>query len=109
MRSPRPRVVLQIGRAKYEQIFSPRARERLTELAAVVGPLAAGEDGGRLPPELRDADAIFVGGAVRLDAAALEAAPRLRWIAGTWGAPPQRIDYAAAFRREITVTDGRRA
>lgn len=105
----KPHVVLQIGRTKYEQIFAPVARERLTDLATVTGPVPDGGDLERLPPELRRAAAIFVGGAARVDAAALEGAPRLRWIAATWGAPPVRIDYAEAFRRGVAVTDGRRA
>ncbi|MBI3973448.1 MAG: hydroxyacid dehydrogenase [Chloroflexi bacterium] len=107
--SAKPRVVLQIGHGKYEQIFAPQARRRLAELADVTGPMAAGGDSARLAALLREADALFVGGSVRVDRDLLEAAPRLRWIAATWGAPAQLIDYSEVFRRGITVTDGRRA
>lgn len=105
----KPHVVLQIGRQKYEQIFAPRARERMAALADVTGPVAAAGEVPRLGPEVREADALFVSGGVQVDRAVLDAAPRLRWIAATWGAPPQLLDYRAAFDRGITVTDGRRA
>jgi phosphoglycerate dehydrogenase-like enzyme len=101
------RVVLQLPRARYEQIFSPAARERLATLAEVIGPFE-GEEARRLTPRLAEADALFLQGRVEVDGTALAGAPRLRWISETSGGPP-RIDYRAAFERGIAVTDCRRA
>src|SRR5262245_64180257 len=101
------RVVLQLPRSRYVQIFSPAARERLSTLAEVIGPFE-GEEARRLTPRLAEADALFLQGPVEVDGAALAAAPRLRWISETSGGPP-RIDYGVAFSRGITVTDCRRA
>ena len=104
----RVRVVAQLTRERYEQIFHPRARERLQALAAVIGPFESPDEARSLTPRLAEADVLFVPSSVRVDRAALEAAPRLRWIAETSGGPP-RIDYEVAFQRGITVTDCRRA
>lgn len=103
----RPRVLVQLPQARYEQIFTPQARERLHLLADVVGPFP--EDVvSTLSAEVRDADVLFLHGSVQVDRAALASAPRLRWISETSGGPPQ-IDYQTAFARGIVVTDCRRA
>jgi phosphoglycerate dehydrogenase-like enzyme len=102
------RVALQLPRARYEQIFAPPARQRLAALAEVSGPFDDEAEARRLTPHLAAADALFLSGALQLDRAALEAAPRLRWISETSGGPP-RIDYRTAFARGIVVTDCRRA
>ena len=110
-RPRRFRVLMQMARERYEQIFAAESRERLHALAEVIGPFGAGEV-HRLSPRLAEADALFVQGSAGLDpplgAATLEGAPRLRWIADTSGGPPQ-LDYRVAFARGIAVTDCRRA
>jgi phosphoglycerate dehydrogenase-like enzyme len=103
----RIRIVLQLPRARYAQIFAPPVRERLASLAEVIGPFD-GDDARRLTPRLPEADILFLQGAVEVDGATLAKAPHLRWISETSGGPP-RIDYRVAFERGITVTDCRHA
>jgi phosphoglycerate dehydrogenase-like enzyme len=103
----RPRVLLQLPRARYEQIFAPPARERLAVLADVIGPLD-GDAARHLSPRLAEADVLFLQGGISVGAEALAGAPRLRWISETSGGPP-RLDYPTAFSRGLTVTDCRRA
>jgi phosphoglycerate dehydrogenase-like enzyme len=103
----KPRVLLQIPRSRYEQIFDAEARGRLSDLAELFGPFD--EAGARtLSPRLSEADAVFMPSGTRLSAEALDAAPRLRWISTTSGGPPS-VDYRVAFRRRIVVSDCRRA
>ena len=100
-------MVLQLPRARYEQIFAPPARERLAALAEVIGPFD-GDQARHLTPRLAEADVLFLQGGITVGAEALTGAPRLRWISETSGGPP-RIDYRTAFSRGLTVTDCRRA
>ncbi len=111
-RPQRVRVHLQMPRERYEQIFAAAARDRLHTLAEVSGPLRA-DEARTLSPHFAKADALFIQGAHGsgggpLDAATLEGAPRLRWIADTSGGPPM-LDYRVALARGIVVTDCRRA
>ena len=104
----RPRVLAQLTRARYEQIFAPSARERLHALADVDGPFETAQEVQAATSRLARADVAFIPSSVGLDRAALEAAPRLRWIADTSGGP-RTIDYQAAAERGIVCTDARRA
>lgn len=99
--------MLQMPRARYEQIFAPAARERLQQLAELIGPFNDQQAARTLTPRLTEADVLFVQGGVSVERAALDAAPRLRWISDTSGGPP-RVDYPTAFARGIMVTDCRR-
>ncbi len=102
------RVLAQLTRARYEQIFAPPARERLHALAEVLGPFETAQEVQEATARLPEADVLFMPSAVSLDREALEGAPRLRWIADTSGGP-RKIDYETAFARGIVVTDCRRA
>lgn len=104
----RPKVVLQLPQQRYNQVFAPAARERLQALAKLIGPSGSVRDNATLTPRLPEADVLFVQGGAMLDRAALEKAPRLRWIAQTSGSPPY-LDYSTAFARGIVVTDCRNA
>jgi phosphoglycerate dehydrogenase-like enzyme len=101
------RVLLQIPRSRYEQIFDDEARGRLSDLAEPIGPFDERE-ARTLSPRLIESTAVFMPSGTRLSAELLEAAPRLRWISTTSGGPPT-VDYGVAFRRGIVVSDCRRA
>jgi phosphoglycerate dehydrogenase-like enzyme len=101
--STRPRLLLQISRGRFEQLFTSAARERLAAVAEVAGPV-----GPRPPPEaLAAAEALFLPTSAVVDRRVLAGAPRLRWIASANSAPP-RLDYDAIAERDIVVTDSRR-
>ena len=101
--SHRPNVVVQLGQGRYEQLFTPAARERLASVARLTGPT-----GREAPPEaLAEADVLLLPTGGVVDRQTLERAPRLRWIASANSAPP-RVDYAAIAERGITVSDSRR-
>ncbi|MAG37235.1 MAG: hypothetical protein CL878_13455 [Dehalococcoidia bacterium] len=104
----RVKVVLQMPRGRFEQIFAPSARERLQGLAELIGPGDSVQHADTLAERIAEADVLFVQSRVALDRAALDAAPRLRWIAQTSGSPPL-VDYRAVFQRGIAVTDCRNA
>src|SRR5438552_18367813 len=99
--SGRPRVLVQVSRARYEQIFAPAAQRRLNELAEVIGPYGTPASAPAMAARLADADVLFMGGqpaGVRLDRDTLARAPQLRWIADTSGGP-RPLDYPTAFAR----------
>lgn len=85
--STRPHILLQISRGRFEQLFTPTARERLAAAAEIVGPT------GPQPPveALAAAHAIFLPTNAVVDRDVLAAAPRLRWVACANSAPP-RVD-----------------
>ena len=101
------RVVVQVSRERYAQLFSAEDDARLRELAEVVGPFE-GAEARTLSPEVAGADALFLSGGTQLSRALLEGCPRLRWIADTSGGPPY-LDHRYALERGIAVTDCRRA
>jgi phosphoglycerate dehydrogenase-like enzyme len=99
----RPSVLIQLGQGRYEQLFTPAARAKLTAIARVTGPTRR-----EAPPEsLAAAEVLLLPTNGVVDRATLERAPRLRWIASANSAPP-RVDYDAIAERGITVTDSRR-
>ena len=110
----RPRVLAQLSRARFEQIFAPAARERLHALAEVIGPFDAAEGAAEGAARLAEADVLLIGSlpagasSLRLDRETLERAARLRWIADTSGGP-RPLHYPTAFARGILLTDCRRA
>ena len=105
--SGRVLVVVQLGRARYAQLFDDETDARLRGLVDVVGPFEEA-DARTLAPEVAQAEVLWCPGSVRLTRDVLEAAARLRWIGDTSGGPPQ-LDYRYAAARGLLVTDCRRA
>jgi phosphoglycerate dehydrogenase-like enzyme len=103
----RPRVVVQVARERYAQLFSPDTHARLHALADVIGPFD-GVQARSLAPEVTQAHALWLPGGLQVPRAVLQEASHLRWIADTSGGPPQ-LDYHFAAERGIAVTDCRRA
>jgi phosphoglycerate dehydrogenase-like enzyme len=101
------RLVVQLGRERFDQLFDDEQAARLRRLAEVIGPFE-GTEATRPSPALAGADVLFVPGGMHLSPDVLAAAPRLRWIADTSGGPP-RLDYRLVQERGILVTDCRRA
>ena len=101
------RVVVQVGRARYMQLFDAETDARLRGMAEVAGPY--GEDEARtLAPDVTRADVLWCPGGTRVPRSVLAESPRLRWIGDTSGGPPY-LDYHHAAQRGITITDCRRA
>lgn len=99
----RPRVVVQLSPGRFQQLVTPATRDKLHSLADVTGPT-----GPTAPPDaLAAAEILFMSTSGTVDHAALDAAPKLQWIASTNSAPP-RVDWGAVAERGIVVTDSRR-
>jgi phosphoglycerate dehydrogenase-like enzyme len=103
----RPRVVVQVVRDRYAQLFSAEDGARLRSLAEVTGPFD-GDAARTLSPAVAQADALWLPGGTHIPRTVLQEAPRLRWIGDTSGGPPM-LDYHLAAERGIAVTDCRRA
>jgi phosphoglycerate dehydrogenase-like enzyme len=101
------RVVVQVGRERYAQLFDDESDARLRGLAEVVGPFGE-EEARTLSGAVAAAEVLWLPGGVHVPRAVLEGAPGLRWIGDTSGGPP-RLDYRYAAERGIVVTDCRRA
>jgi phosphoglycerate dehydrogenase-like enzyme len=101
------RVVVQLGRERYAQLFDAEADARLRRIAEVTGPFAESE-AGTLAREVALADVLWCPGSTRLPRGVLAGAPGLRWIGDTSGGPPH-LDYRYAAERGLAVTDCRRA
>src|SRR5271169_3749468 len=83
-------------------VVADKITSRGLDLLREPGWTVVAQPGAALPGELADADALIVRSATRVDAAVIQAAPRLRVI-GRAGVGVDNIDLDAATRRGILV------